>query len=50
MLKNVFRHRCQSALIHPATVTAVAVLLCNDLVLKAVWPGSWFTGKLSDLA
>ena len=45
-----FRQRCASALTHPATVAALAVLVLNDLVFKAVWPGSWATGKLSDLA
>ena len=32
------------------TIVALGVLLLNDLLLKALWPGSWFTGKLSDLA
>ena len=45
-----FRRRAGSALTHPATVTALGVLLLNDLLLKALWPQSWFTGKLSDLA
>ena len=45
-----FQHRCASALMHPATVSALGVLLLNDLVFKAMWPGSWVTGKLSDLA
>lgn len=45
-----FRERCASALTHPVTVGALAVLLVNDLALKAVWPESWATGKLSDLA
>ena len=45
-----FHHRCGSALTHPATLTALAVLLLNDLVFKSLWPGSWVTGKLSDLA
>ena len=49
-MKSSFRHRCASALMHPATVAAVAVLLLNDVVFKSVWPGSWVTGKLSDLA
>ena len=47
---NGFRIRCASALTHPATVVALAVLLLNDLAFKAMWPGSWATGKLSDLA
>ena len=47
---NSFRHRCASALLHPATVAAVALLLLNDLAFKSMWPGSWVTGKLSDLA
>ena len=50
MNDDTFRRRCASALVHPATVTALAVLLLNDLVFKSIWPGSWATGKLSDLA
>ncbi|WP_174876239.1 hypothetical protein [Acrocarpospora corrugata] len=34
---------------HPLTIAAVAVLLLNDHVLKAAWPGA-VTGKLSDFA
>lgn len=34
---------------HPVTCVAVAVLLVNDHVLKAAF-GSWWTGKLSDVA
>ena len=45
-----FHRRCESALTHPVTLAAVAVLLVNDLVLKALWPHPWTTGKLSDLA
>ena len=45
-----FRRRAESALTHPATVAALGVLLLNDLLLKALWPHSWLTGKLSDLA
>ena len=44
------RQRYASALTHPATVGALAVLLLNDVAFKSVWPGSWATGKLSDLA
>ena len=47
---NVFRQRCESALTHPVTVAALAVLLLNDLVLKTLWSHPWTTGKLSDLA
>jgi hypothetical protein len=36
-------------LAHPAFVFALALLLANDLVLKAAYPG-WVTGKLSDFA
>ena len=46
----VFRQRAVSALTHPITVTALATLLLNDIVLKRLWPGEWVTGKLSDLA
>ena len=45
-----FRRRVESALTHPATVAALGVLLLNDLLLKAIWPHSWLTGKLSDVA
>lgn len=45
-----FRQRCASALMHPLTLGALAVLLVNDLVFKAMWPGAWVPGKLSDLA
>ena len=45
-----FRQRCASALTHPLTVAALAALLLNDVVFKSLWPGSWVTGKLSDLA
>lgn len=38
-----------SWLAHPLTVVALAVLLLNDHVLKAAYPG-WLTGKLSDVA
>ena len=34
---------------HPATVIALLVLVVNDHVLKAAYPG-WVTGKLSDAA
>ena len=45
-----FRRRAESALTHPVTVAALGVLLLNDLLFKAIWPHSWLTGKLSDLA
>ena len=45
-----FRQRCASALTHPVTVVALATLLLNDLLFKAMWPDAWVTGKLSDLA
>ena len=45
-----FRQRCASALMHPVTLAALAVLLVNDLLFKALWPGAWVPGKLSDLA
>ena len=45
-----FRGRAGSAITHPATVAALGVLLVNDLLFKALWPHSWLTGKLSDLA
>ena len=36
-------------LLHPAALGAIAVLVLNDHVLKAAWPGM-VTGKLSDFA
>jgi hypothetical protein len=36
-------------IVHPLSLAALALLLINDHVLKAAWPG-WWTGKLSDLA
>ena len=44
------KRRAQAALLHPLSLLALIVLLVNDFVLKAVWPGTWITGKLSDLA
>ena len=35
---------------HPVTLGALGVLLINDLLFKALWPGAWIPGKLSDLA
>ena len=49
-MSSAFRHRSESALIHPATATAIVVLLLNDMAFKAIWLHSWVTGKLSDLA
>jgi hypothetical protein len=37
------------AMLHPAAIAAVAVLIANDHVLKDRWPGM-VTGKLSDVA
>ena len=45
-----FRRQAVSALMHPMTVAALGVLLVNDLLFKALWPGAWIPGKLSDLA
>ena len=50
MLKGENRQSFSSALTHPVTIAALAVLVINDLVFKALWPGDWTTGKLSDLA
>ena len=44
------RRRCAAALTHPVTLAALALLILNDLVFKALWPEAWATGKLSDLA
>ena len=45
-----FRRQAASALMHPVTLAALGVLLLNDLLFKAMWPGAWIPGKLSDLA
>ena len=50
MLLVDFRGRATSALMHPVTLGALGVLLVNDLLFKAIWPGAWVPGKLSDLA
>ena len=44
------RQRCGAALTHPLTLAAVALLILNDIALKALWPDAWLMGKLSDLA
>ena len=49
-MNRSYTRRCESALIHPATVTALVVLLLNDVVFKSMWPDAWLMGKLSDLA
>ena len=46
----IFRQRFASALMHSVTLASLGVLLINDLVFKALWPGAWVPGKLSDLA
>ncbi len=38
-----------ACLVHPLSLTAIAVLVLNDHALKATHP-SWWTGKLSDFA
>ena len=45
-----FRRQAASALLHPVTLAALAVLVVNDFLFKAIWPGAWIPGKLSDLA
>ena len=47
---DTFRRQCASALTHPVTLASIGVLLLNDIVFKSLWPGTWVTGKLSDLA
>ena len=48
--RHSLRVRCASALTHPVTVAALVVLLLNDALFKSLWPDSWVTGKVSDLA
>ena len=38
------------SLTHPVTLAALVALLLNDGLFKSLWPDSWVTGKLSDLA
>jgi hypothetical protein len=42
-------HRPAHPLLHPLALAAVALLVINDHLLKARYPG-WITGKLSDVA
>lgn len=37
-------------LLHPWVLISIAVLVVNDQLLKAAFPGTWWTGKLSDFA
>ena len=48
--KVEIKRRSETTLLHPGTLLAVALMIVNDYVLKSIWPESWFTGKLSDLA
>ena len=41
--------RAGDGLLHPVPIAAVALLVLNDHVFKARWPG-FVTGKLSDVA
>ena len=41
--------RPADGVLHPVALIALAVLVLNDQVLKAAWPG-FVTGKLSDIA
>jgi hypothetical protein len=41
--------RAAHPLLHPVSLAAIALLIVNDHVLKAAWPGA-LTGKLSDVA
>ena len=45
-----FGRRCTAALTHPVTISALGLLLLNDLVFKALWSNPSTTGKVSDLA
>lgn len=35
---------------HPVTLGTLCLLLVNDQMFKAAWPGAWLPGKLSDFA
>lgn len=43
------RQRPGDGLLHPVALAALALLVVNDQLLKAAWPGP-VTGKLSDVA
>jgi len=45
----VIDRRPGGALLHPAALLSIAVLIANDHLLKAMY-GNWITGKLSDFA
>ncbi len=47
--RNTALLRTAAAFCHPVTIAAVALMLLNDHLFKAWWPG-WWTGKLSDAA
>jgi hypothetical protein len=46
---GMIRYTAHAGTSHPLCLTAVGVLLVNDHLLKAAWPGV-LTGKLSDVA
>lgn len=49
IIADDLQRQAGSALMHPVTLVALVVLLMNDLLFKALWPGAWGPGKLSDL-
>lgn len=48
-MNNAVFWKALRLLSHPASLTALGVLLLNDHLLRRVWP-SWFTGKIGDFA
>ncbi len=49
MFKNPAFSKALSALVHPASLAAMALIFLNDQFLRRLSP-SWLTGKLSDFA
>jgi hypothetical protein len=48
-MKTTLLDKSLRRLAHPATITALGLLLVNDHLLRRLWP-SWLTGKLGDVA
>ena len=49
MNENRAYQKAIQLLVHPASITAILILLLNDHLLRQLWP-SWLTGKLGDFA
>jgi hypothetical protein len=49
VMNNAVFWKALRLLSHPASLTALGVLLLNDHLLRRIWP-SWVTGKIGDFA